>query len=102
LFKSFFWFLFYSLQPGILPEALRTKCAKCSIYQKENALKIITALYYQYPENYKRLGEKWDPTGEYNKRFEEYLANKEFNQIGSDDAPPPPPPPSTTASSVGE
>ncbi|XP_062705596.1 mucin-5AC isoform X7 [Aedes albopictus] len=106
----------------ILPEALRTKCARCSATQKENALKIITTLYYQYPEQYMALRERWDPSGEYHRRFEEYIAGLQFNQIGSNGndrpvrndfdrdqsqvllqtlilstttvAPPPPPPPS--------
>lgn len=67
----------------ILPEALRTKCARCSATQKENALKIITTLYYQYPEQYMALRERWDPSGEYHRRFEEYIAGLQFNQIGS-------------------
>lgn len=67
----------------ILPEALRTKCSRCSATQKENALKIITTLYYNYPEQYQALRERWDPSGEYHRRFEEYLQGLQFNQIGS-------------------
>lgn len=67
----------------ILPEALRTKCARCSVTQKENALKIITTLYYSYPDQYMALRERWDPSGEYHRRFEEYLQGIQFNQIGS-------------------
>uniref|UniRef100_A0A182S7Z0 Chemosensory protein 5 n=1 Tax=Anopheles maculatus TaxID=74869 RepID=A0A182S7Z0_9DIPT len=67
---------------GILPEALRTKCARCSPIQKENALKIITRLYYDYPDQYRALRERWDPSGEYHRRFEEYLRGLQFNQIG--------------------
>ncbi|XP_050101581.1 mucin-2-like isoform X1 [Anopheles aquasalis] len=66
----------------ILPEALRTKCARCSPTQKENALKIITRLYYDYPDQYRALRERWDPSGEYHRRFEEYLRGLQFNQIG--------------------
>ncbi|XP_061514476.1 uncharacterized protein LOC1277892 isoform X1 [Anopheles gambiae] len=66
----------------ILPEALRTKCARCSPIQKENALKIITRLYYDYPDQYRALRERWDPSGEYHRRFEEYLRGLQFNQIG--------------------
>uniref|UniRef100_A0A182NU82 Uncharacterized protein n=1 Tax=Anopheles dirus TaxID=7168 RepID=A0A182NU82_9DIPT len=66
----------------ILPEALRTKCARCSPIQKENALKIITRLYLDYPDQYRALRERWDPSGEYNRRFEEYLRGLQFNQIG--------------------
>uniref|UniRef100_A0AAG5DGQ3 Chemosensory protein 5 n=1 Tax=Anopheles atroparvus TaxID=41427 RepID=A0AAG5DGQ3_ANOAO len=66
----------------ILPEALRTKCARCSPIQKENALKIITRLYFDYPDQYRALRERWDPSGEYHRRFEEYLRGLQFNQIG--------------------
>ncbi|XP_053673528.1 uncharacterized protein LOC128723788 [Anopheles nili] len=66
----------------ILPEALRTKCTRCSPIQKENALKIITRLYYDYPDQYRALRERWDPSGEYHRRFEEYLRGLQFNQIG--------------------
>lgn len=68
---------------GILPEALRTKCARCSHYQKESALKVITKLYYDYPRQYNQLRMKWDPTGEYHRRFEEYLRGLQFNTIDS-------------------
>ncbi|XP_062548478.1 cyclin-dependent kinase inhibitor 1C-like isoform X6 [Armigeres subalbatus] len=67
----------------ILPEALRTKCSRCSNTQKENALKIITTLYSNYPDQYMALRERWDPSGEYHRRFEEYLRGLQFNQIGS-------------------
>lgn len=69
---------------GILPEALRTKCARCSNYQREGGLKVITKLYYDYPEHYSRLRAKWDPTGEYHRRFEEYLRGLQFNVISND------------------
>lgn len=68
----------------ILPEALRTKCGRCYPSQKETALKVITILYERYPDHYKALREKWDPTGEYNRRFEEYLRDKQFNSIDLD------------------
>jgi hypothetical protein len=80
-------FFFVSFNLGILPEALRTKCSRCSITQKENALKIITTLHEQYPDQYNNLAGKWDPTGEYNRRFEEYLNNKEYNQISNEERP---------------
>ncbi|XP_055379404.1 uncharacterized protein LOC129610747 isoform X2 [Condylostylus longicornis] len=67
----------------ILPEALRTKCGRCWPSQKEGALKVITALYYDYPQHYQALRERWDPTGEYNRRFEEYLHDQRFNVINS-------------------
>lgn len=48
-------------------------------------MKVITKLYYDYPESYKALASKWDPTGEYHRRFEEYLRNEQFNQINQND-----------------
>lgn len=78
--------IFLSLQ-GILPDALRTKCARCSPKQKESALKIITKLYQEYPHYYKALCERWDPTGEYNRRFEEYLQDEQFNIVGNNERP---------------
>uniref|UniRef100_A0A182LXH5 Uncharacterized protein n=1 Tax=Anopheles culicifacies TaxID=139723 RepID=A0A182LXH5_9DIPT len=45
-------------------------------------MKIITRLYYDYPDQYRALRERWDPSGEYHRRFEEYLRGLQFNQIG--------------------
>lgn len=70
---------------GILPEALRTKCGRCSNIQKENALKVIRNLYDRYPNHYNALREKWDKTGEYHRRFLSYLDEEQFNQIGGND-----------------
>lgn len=69
---------------GILPEALRTKCARCSPQQLEGGLRVITKLYYDYPTQYARLRSKWDPNNEYHRRFEEYLRGLQFNTINSD------------------
>ncbi|XP_055323496.1 uncharacterized protein LOC129578650 isoform X3 [Sitodiplosis mosellana] len=80
----------------ILPEALRTKCARCSPQQLEGGLRVITKLYYDYPTQYNRLRAKWDPTGEYHRRFEEYLRGLQFNTINNDSSPQP-----TTATNNG-
>lgn len=77
-------FIFFAIRTGILPEALKTKCARCSPQQLESGLKIITKLYYDYPAQYNRLRAKWDPTGEYHRRFEEYLRGLQFNTINND------------------
>nr|AJP61958.1 chemosensory protein [Phenacoccus solenopsis] len=53
----------------ILPEALKTKCAKCTPKQKEGAIKVITRVQKDYPEEWKKLAAKWDPTGEYFRAF---------------------------------
>ncbi|CAO1336629.1 unnamed protein product [Diamesa tonsa] len=65
----------------ILPEALRTRCSRCSPNQKENALKVLSKLYFEYNQYYKDLAAIYDPTGEYNRRFEEYLNDLNFNKI---------------------
>lgn len=70
---------------GILPEALRTKCARCSTQQLEGGLRVVTKLYYDYPTQYARLRAKWDPTGEYHRRFEEYLRGLQFNTINNNE-----------------
>lgn len=46
--------------PGILPDALQTRCAKCSARQKEGAKKVITTLQVRYPEQWRILRKKWD------------------------------------------
>lgn len=66
---------------GLLPEALRTKCSKCSQYQKESALRVLKKLYSTYPDYYNDLREKWDPNGEYHRKFELYLQEEQFNSI---------------------
>lgn len=82
-----FWFYFglFGNDLGILPEALRTKCARCSPQQLEGGLRVVTKLYYDYPTQYARLRAKWDPTGEYHRRFEEYLRGLQFNTINNNE-----------------
>ncbi|CRL01808.1 CLUMA_CG015024, isoform A [Clunio marinus] len=57
----------------VLPDALRTRCAQCTKLQKGKALDVITRLYYQYPSIYTALAERYDPTGEYTKNFENWF-----------------------------
>lgn len=58
---------------GVLPEALRTRCARCTKLQKEKALDVITRLYYEYPDAYLALAVRYDPKGEYTKNFESWF-----------------------------
>ncbi|XP_013193496.1 uncharacterized protein LOC106137243 [Amyelois transitella] len=90
----------------ILPEALRTKCVRCTERQKKTAVKVIKRLKYEYPEEWAKLSSRWDPTGDFTRYFEEFLAKEHFNTIdgsvgneipGSSPASPPPPPPPTRA-----
>lgn len=59
---------------GILPEALRTKCIRCTDRQKKAAVKVIKRLKYDYPEEWAQLSARWDPTGDFTRYFEEYLS----------------------------
>nr|CAD7450696.1 unnamed protein product [Timema bartmani] len=54
-----------------LPDALATRCAKCTTRQREGARRVIGHLERQFPKEFKLLLEKWDPTGEHFKRFRE-------------------------------
>lgn len=42
---------------------------------------MLKKLYVSYPKHYNDLRAKWDPTGEYNRRFEVYLREEQFNAI---------------------
>lgn len=44
-------------------------------------------MYQEYPHYYKELCEKFDPTGEYNRRFEEYLHDEKFNIVDNNERP---------------
>ena len=57
----------------MLPDALKTRCARCTKTQKEKALDVITRLYYQHPSIYTALAERYDPTGEYTRNFENWF-----------------------------
>ncbi|CAH2089766.1 unnamed protein product [Euphydryas editha] len=91
-----------------MPEALRTKCVRCTESQKKIAVKIIKRLKVEYPDEWAKLSSKWDPTGDFTRYFEVFLANEQFNTIpdsGNElpisslptSRPVPPPPPSTPA-----
>lgn len=67
--------------PGILPEALRTKCIRCTERQKRAAVKVIRRLKYEYPDEWSKLASRWDPTGDFTRYFEEFLAKEHFNTI---------------------
>lgn len=57
----------------VLPDALRTRCSSCTAIQKAKALDAITRLYYQHPDKYLALAERYDPTGEYTRNFEHWF-----------------------------
>ncbi|XP_047996745.1 mucin-2-like isoform X1 [Leguminivora glycinivorella] len=83
----------------ILPEALRTKCIRCTENQKQTAVKVIKRVKADYPEDWQKLASRWDPTGDFTRYFEEVLTRDHFNTIpngneipGSSPLPTPPPP----------
>ncbi|KAK2574975.1 hypothetical protein KPH14_008738 [Odynerus spinipes] len=53
-----------------LPDALATDCSKCNEKQKVTAEKVINHLRTKRPKDWDRLVTKYDPRGEYKKRFE--------------------------------
>ncbi|KAG5683690.1 hypothetical protein PVAND_012956 [Polypedilum vanderplanki] len=65
----------------VLPHALRTKCARCTKIQKDKALDVITRLYYHHPSTYLALAERYDPTGEYTKNFENWFDEHHNDKI---------------------
>ncbi|XP_013137575.1 PREDICTED: platelet glycoprotein Ib alpha chain-like [Papilio polytes] len=89
----------------LLPEALRTKCVRCTERQKRTAVKIIKRLKTEYPEEWAKLATKWDPTGDFTRYFEVFLANEQFNTITGNtndnpSSPSPQPPPQPNVLSV--
>lgn len=66
-------FALFVLPPGVLPDALRTRCSQCTNVQKEKALDVITRLYYEFPSVYTALAVRYDPTGEYTRNFESWF-----------------------------
>ncbi|KAJ8969457.1 hypothetical protein NQ317_008789 [Molorchus minor] len=53
-----------------LPDALSTGCTKCNPKQKETAEKVFKHLTTKRPADWERLTKKYDPKGEYKKRYE--------------------------------
>ncbi|XP_063626514.1 formin-1-like [Cydia splendana] len=87
----------------LLPEALRTKCVRCTESQKQTAVKVIKRVKAEYPEDWQKVASRWDPTGDFTRYFEEVLTRDHFNTIpskyeipGSSPLPTPPPPPPPT------
>lgn len=57
----------------MLPDALETRCGSCTNIQKAKALDVITRLYYEHPQMYTALAERYDPSGEYTRNFESWF-----------------------------
>ncbi|XP_076170586.1 ejaculatory bulb-specific protein 3-like [Ptiloglossa arizonensis] len=54
-----------------LPDALENNCSKCSDKQKTGSDKVIRFLVNQRPQMWEKLKKKYDPTGEYSRKFRE-------------------------------
>lgn len=56
-----------------LPDALQTGCEKCSEKQKSTAERVIKHLMDNRARDWDRLLKKYDPTGEYRKKYEKAI-----------------------------
>ncbi|KAL1463664.1 hypothetical protein WDU94_015398 [Cyamophila willieti] len=54
-----------------IPTVLQTLCEKCTKAQTEKAVMVIKRLKKDYPAEWETLMKKWDPQGEYKKKFME-------------------------------
>ncbi|XP_046399600.1 allergen Tha p 1-like isoform X1 [Ischnura elegans] len=59
-----------------IPEALQNECAKCTPKQKEGAEKVITFLMKNKADMWKELSDKYDPSGQYTKKYADRLEKK--------------------------
>nr|AHX37222.1 chemosensory protein 8 [Conogethes punctiferalis] len=56
-----------------LPEALATRCAKCTDKQKQIGKKLAQEVKNKRPELWKELVAHYDPDGKYQDAFQDYL-----------------------------
>ncbi|KAF5299914.1 hypothetical protein FQR65_LT09309 [Abscondita terminalis] len=63
----------------LLPDALQTKCAKCTDKQKSNAHKILEWAIQNRPEVFLEIEEQYDPTHQYRNDYEEELKAHNIN-----------------------
>ncbi|KAK7873551.1 hypothetical protein R5R35_008794 [Gryllus longicercus] len=54
----------------VMPEAIRTMCGRCTPRQKEGARRAMDYLKQHRPQQWSRLVRKFDPTGEYTRKYE--------------------------------
>nr|AXB87335.1 chemosensory protein 1 [Tropidothorax elegans] len=55
----------------VIPDALKTKCAKCTEKQKAGAEKVMRYLIEKKPDDWKEIEKKFDPKGDYRKAYQE-------------------------------
>ncbi|KAI5643014.1 insect pheromone-binding family, a10/OS-D domain-containing protein [Phthorimaea operculella] len=58
---------------NLLPEVVRTSCAKCSPRQKVFTRKVVNAFYAYHPSEFAELKKKLDPENKYFDNFEKAL-----------------------------
>lgn len=63
-----FYFFFFFLDT--IPDAIATNCNKCNEKQKERAKKVINYLIENRKDDWEKLVQKYDPKGEFKKRYE--------------------------------
>ncbi|CAH1111223.1 unnamed protein product [Psylliodes chrysocephalus] len=54
-----------------LPDALASGCTQCNVKQRDTAEKVIKHLMNKKSKDWERLTKKYDPQGQYKKRYEE-------------------------------
>ncbi|XP_046398657.1 ejaculatory bulb-specific protein 3-like [Ischnura elegans] len=59
----------YELKKSI-PDTLQTECSECTEKEEEKAHKVIRHLIENKPDMWSQLEAKWDPTGEYRKKYD--------------------------------
>ncbi|XP_075215740.1 ejaculatory bulb-specific protein 3-like [Lycorma delicatula] len=62
-----------------LPDALATKCSKCSEKQKEGTEKVMKFLIEKKPEQFNELEKKYDSEGKYRAAYKEEAAKHGIN-----------------------
>lgn len=62
-----------------LPDALENRCGKCSEKQKAGSEKVIRYLIDERPQTWERLSKKYDPTGEYTRKFQDEANKRGIN-----------------------
>ncbi|XP_045501847.1 allergen Tha p 1-like [Colias croceus] len=57
----------------VIPEALRTSCAKCTPKQRELVRTVVRGFQTKLPDMWQQLVNKEDPKGQYTQAFKEFL-----------------------------
>ncbi|XP_047536328.1 allergen Tha p 1-like [Vanessa atalanta] len=61
----------------VIPEALRTKCAKCTPKQRQLIRVVVHGIQTKLPSQWDELIKKEDPTGEYVEPFKQFLSESQ-------------------------